>query len=308
MRFKEAIGGFSNWRQFKVKKQTVKGYDRELRSFCLFLRNPEIEDITINNVMEYLNGMTELGWDQNSFVVKCSALKKFFEFYRLQGYRVLSEELIPMPRQEYKFPRIADDNGYQKLMTAIPRETNDPRHIRNRSILSMLWDTGARNGELLSLNVSDLEMEHEPPRAIIRTEKSRGIKPIRAIFWTADTNDHLLAWIKKREALKKKMKFGDQDALFISICGGQYNTSGQRLTIKGVGEMLRRYCNRAEIPNINAHSLRHHFGIEMAKKVSPWALADLMGHAHIQSTRHYTVMSAQGIAEEYQKGRIQWRG
>ncbi len=91
MEFKEAIEQFKNWRQFKVKKQTVKGYDRELRTFCLFLRNPQIEHITLNQVMEYLNGLAELGWDRNSFIGKCMALRKFFEFFRLQGYQVLDE-------------------------------------------------------------------------------------------------------------------------------------------------------------------------------------------------------------------------
>src|SRR3990167_10113706 len=93
MQFKEAIDQFSGWRKFKVKIQTVRGYDQTLRQFCLFLRNPEIEDISINHVMDYLNGMKELGWDQNSFVGKCMALRKFFEFYRLQNYAVLDENL-----------------------------------------------------------------------------------------------------------------------------------------------------------------------------------------------------------------------
>ncbi len=53
----------------------MRGYDRELRNFCLFLRNPDIEQITLGNVMEHLNGMADLGWDRNSFVGKCMALR-----------------------------------------------------------------------------------------------------------------------------------------------------------------------------------------------------------------------------------------
>jgi len=61
MKFRDAIEKFSTWRRFKVKSLTVKGYDKELRMFCLFLRNPDIEAIALGDVMEYLNGMQELG-------------------------------------------------------------------------------------------------------------------------------------------------------------------------------------------------------------------------------------------------------
>jgi len=94
----------------------VRGYDRELRNFSLFLRNPEIENVTINDVMEYLNGMAEMGWDHNSFIGKCMALRKFFEFYRMQGIEVIDENLIPIPNKEYKIPRVADEDGYQNFL------------------------------------------------------------------------------------------------------------------------------------------------------------------------------------------------
>lgn len=182
MQFKEAIDQFSNWRRFKVKCQTVKGYDQTLRNFYLFLRNPQIEEISINHVMEFLNGMKELGWDQNSFVGKCMALRKFFEFFHLQGYPVIDENLIPIPAKEHKLPRVAKDADYEKLTETISVKTNDPRHIRNLAILNLLWDTGARNGEILSLDIGDLYMERR--RAVINTEKSKGRRPFREIFWT----------------------------------------------------------------------------------------------------------------------------
>ena len=295
MEFKEAIEKFKNWRQFKVKKQTVRGYDRELRTFCLFLRNPQIEYITLDQVMEYLNGMAELGWDRNSFVGKCMALRKFFEFYRLQGYQVIDENLIPIPSKEYKIPRIADEEGYKKLLTAIPVKTSDPRHIRNLAIINLLWDTGARNGEVLSLDIGDLQMDKR--RAIIRTEKSKGRRPIREIFWTADTHGNLVQWLKKREHLKKTMEFRDADALFPSI-GSQ--KAGQRLSIKGVGEMLRHYSKKAKIPHMNAHSFRHHMGHDIIKKGGSTAdVMNILGHASIQSTTVYTMMTDNELEKRY---------
>lgn len=299
MKFHEAIEKFTNWRQFKVRKATVRGYDRELRNFCLFLRDPEIEAITINDVMDYLNGMMELGWDRNSFVGKCMALRKFFEFFRMQGFMVIDENLIPIPRKEFKIPRVADEESYKKLVDSIPKETNDPRHIRNLAIVSLLWDTGARNGEVLALDLNDLQFDRM--RAVIKTEKSRGRRPIREIFWTNDTNENLKKWIEKREALKKKMYFKDPEAVFISICsGGLASTSGQRFAIKGVGEMLRRYSNKAKIPSMNAHSFRHHMGHDIIKKGgSSSDVMNILGHASLASSTIYTMMSDKELETRY---------
>lgn len=283
-----------------MKGDTVKGYDRELRFFCLYLRSPQIENITIDDVMGYLNGMAELGWDRNSFIGKCSALRKFFEFWWDREYKVLNPALIPIPRQEQKLPRVADEQQYQKLLTVIPKETNDPRHIRNLAIITLFWDTGARNGEILGLNVGDVDTAKRV--AVIRTEKAVIHRPFRQIFWTEETNGYLMAWLKKRAELEKKMKLEEEGALFISICGSMYNTSGRRLTLKGSGEMLRRYCNRARIPYMNAHSFRHRMGHHIVKSGgSASDVMNILGHASVQSTTIYTMMAGQELKERWEK-------
>ena len=290
---KDAIYQFSNWRQFKVKKNTVRGYDRELRNFCLFMRNPEIENITLSDVMEYLNGMAELGWDRNSFVGKCMALRKFFEFFRLQGYKVIDEELIPIPDKEHKLPRVANDEQFNQLLSVIPKDSNDPRHIRNLAIIGMLWDTGARNGEICSINVGDLDLNEK--RAIIRTEKAKSRRPFREIFWTQSTNDYLLRWLEKRKHLRTLIQFDEPDALFISATSAKF---GQRFSIKGIGEMLRRYCNKADMPYMNAHSFRHHRGHHIIKSGGSTSdVMNILGHSSVQSTTIYTMMRGKELEE-----------
>lgn len=295
MQFKEAIDQFSSWRKFKVKGNTVQGYDRELRNFCLFMRNPKIDEVKLADVMEYLNGVIDLGWAHNSLMPRCMALRKFFEFMRLQGFSSLNEELIPIPHKIYNIPRVADLEHYKKLVEIVPKVTNDPRHIRNLAIINMLWDTGARNGEILSLNVSDIDTEQK--KALIRTEKNKGSRPFREIFWTDITNENIKRWIKKREHLKRKMVFDDVEALFISAVSQR---AGQRLTIKGVGEMLRRYANRAGMPYVNAHSFRHHMGHDIIKQGGSSAdVMNILGHASVQSTTIYTMMTNKELESRY---------
>lgn len=290
MKFSDAIQRFSAWRLFKVKTHTVKGYDKELRTFCLFLRDPDIEAITVDNVMEYLNGMRLLGWSHNSFIPKCMALRKFFEFFRLHGYRVINEDLIPLPRKEYAIPRVATEEGYQRLLKAIP-VNNDPRHTRNRAIITLLWDSGARNGEIVSLNLPD--MDYKRKRALIMTEKSRGRRPMREIFWKEETNDNLLRWVEKRSKLRQK----DAGALFVSTSGAKV---GERFTIKGLGEMLRRYSDRAKLPVLNPHSFRHHLGHEIVNRGGSAAdVMNILGHSTLASSSVYTMMTDKELELRY---------
>jgi site-specific recombinase XerD len=160
----------------------------------------------------------------------------------------------------------------------------------------MLWDTGARNGELLSLDISDIDSARR--RAIIRTEKSRGWRPIREIFWTDPTNRNLERWMAKRADLAMDNELKDLEALFISVC----NFFGRRLSLKGIGEMLRRYCNRAKIPCINAHSFRHHMGHDIIRKGGSSAdVMNILGHASIQSSAIYTMMNDRELETRYRK-------
>lgn len=224
------------------------------------------------------------------------ALKKFFEFYQHQGFKVVDPFLIPIPSKQFKLPRVVNEDEYQKLLSIIPRN-NDPRHIRNRAIINMLWDTGARNGEIMSLNVEQINTKEK--KAIILTEKSQGLKPVRQLMWTEETNDNLIKWLAKRKHLEKRFPFEEPNALFISVVSHQI---GKRFSIRGVGEMLRRYSNRAQIPYTNAHSYRHHFGHELAKKgANNSIISNLMGHSSLQSSFTYTLLSGQEMEQEYTK-------
>src|SRR6185295_16789725 len=165
-------------------------------------------------VMNYLNSMQRLGWARNGVAVVCLALRKFFEFFNLRQFDVLDYRLIPLPRKEYKIPRIADEKNYRKLLNSIPIDKH-PNHVRNRALIGMIWDSGARSGEICSINASDLDLVER--RCVIRTEKSRGRRPIREIFWTSSTNLILKRWLEKRSHLGKTMQFKDPEALFLTI-------------------------------------------------------------------------------------------
>lgn len=295
MRLSVAIREFTAWKSINVTRSTMIGYNLILRQLALFLRDKELEEVQINEIIEWLDLMQRLGWDPNSFIPRCMALRKFFEYFMHQGVKVMNPWLVPIPQKQYKIARVADETDYKKLIAIIPNPTNDPRHIRNRAIINLLWDTGARNGEICSLNVSDLDFVKM--KALIKTEKSKGFRPVREIFWTDKTNTAIKRWLKKREHLSKTMYFIEKDALFISTCNAQ---AGNRMNIKGVGEMLRQYCNRAKIPCMNAHSFRHRMGHHIVRQGgSNSDVSNILGHSSLQSSFIYTQMTNVELHNRY---------
>lgn len=292
MKLSEALQKFTSWRTFKVRECTMKGYDQIIRAFAIFMHDCNIEDVTLDHVLKWFHLMKSFNYDPNSMMSKATALKKFFEFFVRQGYKVVDPWLIPVPMKTYKIPRVASEETYQKLIGAIPRMTKDPRHIRNLALISLLWDSGARNGELCAINIGDVDFERK--RAVILTEKSKGRRPIREIFWTTETNEHLKKWVKVRS------KFTKSEALFISLVSSK---AGLRFTIKGVGEMLRRYSERAGITSpVNAHSLRHAMGHRIINKNGSGPdVMNILGHSTLASSSIYTMMENTELEARYRQ-------
>ena len=293
MKFSQAIEQFVAWKGWNVKTNTMMGYSFELRMFCLYLRDPQVEQVTLGDILSYLNGMKALGWKQNCFTHKCAYLRNFFGYLRLKGFQVLDERLIPVPKRELNPPRVATREEYEKVLAVIPPGP-DPRSSRNRAIMNLLWDTGARIGEVLSLNVKD--MDYTRKRALIRTEKSRGRRPFRELFWTAETNANLQLWLEKRGRFHF---LKDPEALFICAAG---HHSGERIRIAGFAQGLRIYSAKAKIPNLNAHSFRHHMGHSILHQGGSTAdVMNILGHVNVQSSTVYTMMMDKELEERYRK-------
>lgn len=302
--FKEAIDEFTAWRKFKLGAVTLRGNDKDLRLFCLFLKNPMLEQVQLKDVMEYLNLMVEIGWASNSFVSKCMALKKFFEFCNLRGYTTLDERLIPVPQKQYKIPRVASEEEYEKLWAVIPQDSKDLRHVRNSAIVSLLWDTGARNGEIMALDVDDLDLENK--KALIKTEKAKTRRPLREIFWTDKTNQLLIRWLAERDKFSRRIQLRDPNALFLSLYNsGSQKTKGYRFRTSGVCEMLRSYSNKAGLEvRLNAHSMRHYMGRTIIEKGgSNSDVTNILGHSCIESSMVYTMMYGKQAEKRYRKFR-----
>jgi site-specific recombinase XerD len=307
MKLSEAIKQFISLREAKGPRarKTAARYLSVLRPFCLCMHDPDIEELDVEHVQWYLNEMERLGWKPNGRNLAALGLKKLFEYCNLRGYPVFNEQLIPVPERETNIPRVTDLKTFQKLLAQIPGKSNRPNHIRNRALVNLLWDTGARNGEICSLNTADLEFKKDDSgSAVIKTEKSRGRRPIRQIFWTPKTGKALKEWIKKKTELQKQFTFADPEALFVTILKcPQAPIRGRRMVNRSVCEVMRVLSNQAGLPTVvNAHTARHAMGRDAAKALrSDTAVANILGHSNVESSYIYTMVWGDDLKEEWQE-------
>jgi integrase/recombinase XerC len=266
------------------------------------MHDPEVEDLDLPHVLWYLSELDRLGWKPNGRNLIALSLRKLFEFCNLRGYETINEVLIPLPERQFSIPRVTDLSTFRKLLDQIPKKTNQPHYIRNRAVLLMLWDTGARVGELLSLDVTDLDLKKRT--ALVKTEKSRGRRPIRQLFWTEQTNDAIKVWLKKKDDLQKLFKFNDPEALFVSISKtGLYDVRGSRMSDRSVAEVMRVLSNQAGLPAVcNAHSIRHSMGRDVIKTLhSNSAVSNILGHSNLDSSYIYTMLFGDDLKEQWSK-------
>ena len=304
MRFIEALNRFNEWRGFKVGKGTLLGYDMSLRYFCIFVRNAEIESIKLEDCLNWLRWIRDLGFSTATLEKKAISLKKFFEFWWQQGESVVNPSLIPLPPKQFKFPRVANEEDYKKVLTVIPFNSGYYWHIRNRALITLLWDSAARIGEVLSLNVQDVDMVNK--KAQIHTEKTKGVVPFRRIFWTEDTNNNLIKWVEKRKrelTMWNLKEIKDPDAFFISVHGGKGNcvSRSNRMGRAAVTEMIRKYSNKAGLERpLNPHSMRHYRGRELAMQgANNSVISSILGHATLTSSYPYTALVGKDLETQF---------
>ena len=294
MKLYNALNEFTRWRS-----QRTKCYKKEfefIRQFVLFMRNCEVDEIQDTDITEYSLMMSSLGWADNGMVSRITAISQFFRWAEMKGMCSFNTRLIQIPQKAYTQPRVVTKEEHTKLLAVCATARNSYKRARDAAMLSILWDTGMRIGELVSINVEDLERGG----CIIKSKKSRGTKPFRRVFWSIKTERAISDWKIKRAAYYDiRPDIEECEALFICVGGfdKKGGRAGLRVETSGFSQALRVMSVKAEIDHtINAHSYRHHKGHELTEKGASNSLISMvLGHVNMESSYRYTQVSDKSL-------------
>ncbi len=296
----EAVHAFDRFLRLEknASPHTLRNYMRDLKDFQSYLGEDStrnLEDIDRTRIRAYLAHLHKRGNRPSTVARKISTLRSCYRHARVLGYSgpdPLSD--IPMPKLEKRIPRTLTVDEASKVMEyANTQEPQKPKAkalaLRNQAMWEVLYSTGVRVGELVSSNLSSINLEEEVFRVLGKGAKER-IVPLGRKASAA-----LAEYLKMRPALKPQ----DQDSeapLFL-------NNRGQRLSDQRVRDLLAQTLRSMGMAGkASPHTLRHSMATHLLEAgASLRDIQEILGHSSLSTTQTYTHLAIDRLFEVYDK-------
>ena len=243
-----------------------------------------------NQVMEYILHLKSQSYAEATVARKVAAVKSFFSFLQAEGkLKANPTEQLASPKVGKMLPKPLSVQEIDELLEQ-PARRSTPEAKRDLAMLELMYATGLRVTELVSTDVSDVQLEGDKPfvRLVGKGNRERQIplldQPVQEL------SDYI------RFARPRLVGERDETALFV-------NRRGERLTRQGFWLILKGYATAAGIRGrVTPHTLRHSFATHMLRGgMDIHKVQELLGHANISTTQVYTQVSREHIREAYEK-------
>ena len=287
----DLIGAYENYLT-KVKQasgNTISSYMRDIRQFAGWLHEEEeaeVVDASALHIQTFLSHLEEEGRSAATRSRALASLKNFYSYVVSAGFLPESPvKEVRVDRGEKKLPQILSGREIE-LLLAQPSST-DPKGIRDKAMLEVMYATGIRVSELIGLDVEDVNLSGG-------SIKCRSGKSNRTIPMYSGAVEALTAYI--REVRPILLAQPGETALFVNI-------GGVRMSRQGFWKILKHYQASAHIDKeITPHTLRHSFAVHLLENGAELdVLQKLMGHSDISSTQMYTQMVDQHLKQVYDR-------
>lgn len=253
------------------KPKTLENYEHYLNRFWDFTGDipvSKIDDALVKNYRLHLNRFNSGVLSKNTQNFHLVALRAFLSFLSRKNIQSLSPEKVDLPGVEQSQVEFLDETELEALL-ALPK-TNTFIGKRDLAILEMLFSTGMRVSELVSLKVSDIKGEDEIP--ILGKGGKR-----RVVFLSPNSKEALGVYLTSHP--------GKSEALFVSKFQPE-----KPLTVRSVQRIVQKYAQLAGLSEkVTPHTLRHTFATDLLKSGADLrAVQALLGHSSVTTTQRYT--------------------
>lgn len=271
----------------KASANTVASYKRDLVKLNRYLESLGINssaDVNTTDLNSYVLYMKEQNMSTATISRNVASIKSFF-MYLFKNSRIKEDpaEQIKPPKIEKKLPEILTVEEINKLLEQ-PSKSN-PKEIRDKAMLELLYATGMRVSELISLQLSDVNLTMS--YIMCRDANKERVIPIENAAKAALEN-----YISNT----RMVMVSDSPYLFT-------NMKGQPMTRQGFWKLIKIYAKRAGIDkDITPHMIRHSFASHLVCNGADLkAVQEMLGHSDISTTQIYLQSRRNRIKEEYDK-------
>jgi integrase/recombinase XerD len=270
-------------------QNTLAAYRNDLMQFLSFLqgRVSGWDEVNRDTILEYVMFMkTEQEYASSTVARKVAAIKSFFHYLVERGQ--LQDDptaTLDSPKVRKRLPKSVSPEDMERLLNE-PSRQQTPKALRDRALLEMLYATGLRVTELVSLNVDDVNLASSTTRVVRPKDRRERIVPIdsRAL---GPLRNYL------ERGRMQLLRDSDETALFL-------NHRGKRLTRQGLWLIVKHYVHEVGIvEGVTPHTLRHSFAAHLVEnKAELEYVQQILGHANISTTQVYTHVSSDGTTDE----------
>jgi integrase/recombinase XerC len=242
----------------------------------------------VNTIRRHMADLGKNQYSKSTTARKLATLRSFYKFL-VKRDRISSNPVVSIktPKQDKKLPKFLEYEEVVRLLNTPP--ANTCLGARDRAILEVLYSTGMRVSELVSLNMDDVDFLSEVIHVRGKGKKER-ICPIGSSALQSIQN-----YIEFRNRRMANDSNFDSRVLFA-------NKHGQRLSTRSVRRKMDKYLIEAGLdPAISPHTLRHSFATHMLNNGADLrSVQELLGHQSLSTTQIYTHISTSHMNEQYQ--------
>ena len=285
------------WMENGLSDNTLSAYRNDLAGFALWLKEKN-QSLTVANtgiIQDFLAHNYHIQQKRRSVARLLSTLRRFY-FYLYRENHITEDptHLLESPKGERALPVSLNEQQIDDLLAA--PDTSDDLGLRDRAMLEVLYATGLRVSELISLQTSQISLQQGVIRVIGKGNKER-LVPVGEVA---------LEWLmnyyqQSRPQLLLKVMSNQKQA---SQCSAVFVTKrGKSMTRQAFWYMVKRYALIAGITtdHLSPHTLRHAFATHLLNHGADLRVVQmLLGHSDISTTQIYTHVADQRLREMYQ--------
>jgi len=268
---------------------TLESYASDLQDFREFLHQEGLtswEEVTLALLQKYLAQLAARGLAAASRARRLSALRQFFRFLQQEEKLEANPvELLDSPRLPLKLPKVLSEAEVEALLAAADAST--PLGLRDAALLEVLYATGLRVSELVSLTLRQVDLRRGVVRPLGKGTKERLVPMV----------PQAVAKLQRYLSEGRPRLLRGRDSPYVFL-----NSRGGRLTRQGFWKILRSYAAKANLRHLSPHVLRHSFATHLLSRgANLRVLQLLLGHADLATTQIYTHLEAQRLQEAHRK-------
>lgn len=272
-----------------LAENSVAAYRRDLLKYELFLKDRSLTPAGAGrtDIVSFMAHLRKSGLSGRSVARNMVAVRMFYRFMKKEKHvDALPTENIELPRSFRTLPDTLSPAEVESLINA--PDIQDPKGSRDRAMLELLYATGLRVSELVSVSVNRLNLEAGFLVVMGKGSKER-VVPMGEVA---------MDWVKKYicRGRVKLLKGRESGYLFVTA-------RGDKMTRQGFWKMIKKYARKASIDKkITPHTLRHSFATHLLEGGADLrSVQTMLGHADISTTQIYTHVNSERLKKIYQQ-------